>query len=102
MGYYIEGCEGKTKVGWLEANTTIIPLAIVTADDWEYEDKKDNVLICLINNGPFLAAGIAYSLQEFKCFNTPDGREKIWFSVPKSAAIKNNPNVAHYLKPYKA
>jgi len=42
-------------------------------------DYPDCLPVCLINNGPFSAAGVAYCEQEFEEFKVPDGRPRVWF-----------------------
>lgn len=38
--------------------------------------------VCLVNNGPFTAAGIAYDEQEIQAFTVPsDSRPKQWYGV---------------------
>ena len=41
--------------------------------------------VCLVNNGPFTAAGIAFNDQEIKAFSDPDdSRPKQWWAVKAS------------------
>jgi hypothetical protein len=41
------------------------------------------VAVCLVDNGMFTAAAIAYSAEELQVFNYPgDPRPKMWFQVP--------------------
>ena len=46
------------------------------------EITEDTLPVCLVNNGPFNAAGVAFSQEELNVFATEDGREKLWFQVP--------------------
>jgi hypothetical protein len=51
----------------------------------EFPQDPDLALECLVNNGPFTAAAIAYSYRELEVFIDPaDQRTKYWFTVPKS------------------
>jgi len=43
----------------------------------------DELPVCLVNNGAFTAAGIAYSAEEIEAFSRPDGRAKLWFMVSR-------------------
>lgn len=46
-------------------------------------EQSDNMAVCLMNNGGFTAAGIAYCLQEYNAMSHPeDNRSKAWYSVP--------------------
>ena len=48
--------------------------------------KED--LVCVVDNGPFAAAGYAFDEQEFNDFNDPnDLRPKKWFVVPNAASL---------------
>lgn len=38
-------------------------------------DKE--VMVCIVENGPFDAVGVAYDEKEFNDFNRPDGRSKV-------------------------
>lgn len=42
---------------------------------------KEN-LVCVVENGPFDAAGYAYSEREFEAMSYPDGRRKKWLVYP--------------------
>ena len=76
MGFYINPDEPKEE--WLGKNGKAILKP-------EFPVDKDMALVCLVNNGPFAAAAIAYSRAEFKHFTSPDdGRPKTWFLVPKT------------------
>lgn len=83
MGYYVNP-EGKFKSGekekWLFANGRAVPDGDLPA--WE-EISKDKAMVCLINNGVFTAAAIAFKESEYHVFLTPDGRPRIWFSVDR-------------------
>jgi hypothetical protein len=48
-----------------------------------YNPKDDTVAVCLVNNGGFTAAAIAYSTDEIAAFSHPaDQRPKAWFFIP--------------------
>jgi len=51
--------------------------------DPKWPVEKDHFLVCLVDNGPFTAAAIAYKESEFKEFfsNPDDLRPKRWFLV---------------------
>lgn len=47
-------------------------------------EVDDQLVVCLVDNGPFTAAGIAYSPEELTAFQVPtDHRPKTWFLVAK-------------------
>jgi hypothetical protein len=54
--------------------------------DYKEDIPKDKVLVCLIDNGHFQAAGVAYDEREFKAFDNPDGRMKRWYLVDTETA----------------
>ncbi len=80
MGYYINPEEG-TKERWLER------WAIPLQEPRFLDPSEGSVAVCLINNGLFTAAGIAYSQREFEAFAEEDGRPKSWFEVAKSDLV---------------
>lgn len=75
MSYYINPPDC-TKEEFLEANATW------RATGFDPHKQGDDVLVCLVDNGMFTAAGICYSDGERQAFAHPDGRYKIWFYVP--------------------
>jgi hypothetical protein len=77
MGYYINP-RISSKEKWLKENGTKL---------WDIPNvhcKDGSVVICLVNNGSFTAAAIAYNLEELKAFRDDpfDLREKQWWAVP--------------------
>ncbi len=81
MGYYINPDRG-SKESYLEKEGIQAPWA----PKWE-DIPSDKVAVCLVDNGMFTAAGIAYSPAELEEFSRYDGREKQWYILPKAAAI---------------
>ena len=77
MGLYINP-PWETKESWLEREAIEVAGANAAAC-W----LSDDVLpICLVNNGPFTAAAVAYNTRELSVLNNPrDLREKRWFVV---------------------
>lgn len=60
-------------------------------------------VVCLVDNGGFSAAGIAFDQGELAAFNEPrDGRSKRWFYVPDAKLIEVCPEVTRALKSYTA
>lgn len=49
---------------------------------WPARREFVDDLVCVLENGPFDAAGYAYSEQEMLDFAQPDGRRKRWLIVP--------------------
>ena len=118
MGYYINP-PGETKEEWLNNHGLE-----VTGDDVTWGRLPDMILVCLVDNGPFTAAGICYSEVEFDEFNasdptheevaeakaraeasgiftvqldTGDQRPRTWYVVPRSDIIDVCPEVAERL-----
>ncbi len=112
MGCYINPSE-MTKEKWLEkyGQVTVTPA---------WPAPEGTIPVCLIDNGPFTAAGICYSEREFKEFAAPDatpdeiaeakqrvevdgaaffsldsGRQRlrIWYYVPIERIIAVEPSV---------
>ena len=51
----------------------------------EWPEGNDLALVCLMDNGPFTAAGICYDEEEMRAFNGPsDYRPKTWYLVQKN------------------
>lgn len=57
---------------------------IVTVEQAEQlmSDPESVAIVCVVDNGPFEAAGYCYSLDEFKEFSSPgDHRPKTWIAI---------------------
>jgi len=79
MGYYINPTD-MTKEDFLCQHGTPI-----MGKEAYVNITEDRLPVCLVDNGFFTAAGIAYSAGEVDVFLHPDGRPKKWFSVPRAA-----------------
>lgn len=79
MGYYVNppSC---TKEHWLETYGKR-----ATERAIREHAAGDHLAVCLVDNGPFTAAAIAYDDRERDVFLHPDGRSKVWYIVPKAA-----------------
>jgi len=80
MGCYVNP-RTETKEAFLLREGSMMQFAPTAADI-----TTDSVPVCLVNNGPFTAAAVAYSANELQAF-TPghDPRPKLWFKVPRTA-----------------
>ncbi len=85
MGYYIQGggALGKTQFLVTEMGGKQIP------QPRSFDDiPADKALICVVNNGPFQAAGLIFSPSEFKAFTLPtDYRDKEFVLVNRQDAF---------------
>ena len=91
MGTYVEV---KDKPKWLIDNS--LEFSLVPPSE-HYDRDKNAYWVCLINNGPFYAAGIAYSENELKAFSEPDHRPKVWHLVPLELLYQVS-NIKNYLR----
>jgi len=83
MGYYINP-PSQSKEDFLKEKGTPSTTAQIIAHDY----SGDSLPVCLINNGMFTAAGIAYDARERDAFITGmGGRRHSWFTVPKADLI---------------
>jgi hypothetical protein len=96
MGYYIDPPH-MSKEEWLVAYGTMVN------PDVPYKQRpapkshrdEDRVAVCLVHNGGFNAAAVAFSARELEAFNSPlDNRIKIWFWVPIEALAEKNSGLA--------
>lgn len=86
MGEYINPRDGSSKEQFL------------TSHGREINDPSEafstELPVCLMNNGRFTAAGIAYDEREVRAFTMPgDDRPKKWYAVPLE---KLRPFMSHY------
>lgn len=82
MGYYLNPTDMPKEL-WLEQNAEghREPFAR------HYDPETDRVAVCLVDNGMFTAAGVAYNQEELRAFARPDGRPKTWWWAPAQAVI---------------
>lgn len=69
MGIYVDP-PNTDKETWLNEHGTPI------------EEPEKPIAVCLVDNGHFKAAGIAYDEKELERFKRPDPRPKKWYWVP--------------------
>ena len=82
MGYYInQNSKGQGLPALCKVSALIADGATITDASF-----KEN-LVCVVNNGPFEAAGYMYSENEFNQFARPDGRDKIWLVYPHAKEL---------------
>ena len=78
MGYYVNPPSGD-KVGWLNKHGEQL------AGPGSAKITETHLPVCLVFNFHFMAAAVCYSEAELKEFAQPDGRRKLWYSVPRTA-----------------
>jgi hypothetical protein len=92
MGVYVNPI-GVRKEKWLADNGEIAALAPKS-----FNERPDQLAVCLVNNGPFTAAGVVYSDIELRAFTEPrDWRPKYWFWVDTAKLLQVS-NLSDYLK----
>jgi hypothetical protein len=86
MGYYIERTsKGVPLSARGKANQLISDGA---TELFGFEIRFQPNLVCVVENGPFDAAGWAFSKDEFNVFNDPnDPRRKRWLIHPKAEEL---------------
>lgn len=93
MGAYINPID-QSKEDWLKEHAILaegLPQSI--------DEKPDHLPVCLVDNGPFTAAGIAFDEGELQAFAYPDYRPKTWYWAPKEKLMDPEvSSLAHYLK----
>jgi hypothetical protein len=81
MGIYINPpAEAKEKFLMREKVSGFVPSAI--PPKFPEDIGAGNVLVCLVDNGAFTAAGVIPDSREYEEFAHEDGRFKLWFVVP--------------------
>ncbi len=84
MGIYIEPST-TTKEEWLLKHGK--RLSLFAPDAYDAVRKGKCVPVCLIDNGVFSSASVAYSKEESIVFCYPDIRQKTWFIVPVESLL---------------
>lgn len=64
---------------------------------FELAKLVDKVVVCVVDNEHFEAAGIAYSARELELFKHEDGRPKRWLILPRAKVIELCPEVEEVL-----
>lgn len=85
MGYYIEVPKNKGKA------QQIVELygGRIALNPPQFEDiTPDDAIICVVDNGPFEAAGFAYNQEELHVFSIPDGRPRTWVIMNRKKACE--------------
>ena len=59
---------------------------------------EGHLAVCLVDNGLFTAAGIAFDEREFNEFAREDGRRKYWFTVPIEKLQAVSSDLKYYLR----
>jgi hypothetical protein len=77
MGYYINPTN-MSKEQWLRENGVEVPKPIA-----KHHPAGDELVVCLVDNGAFTAAGIAYDDGERDAFMYPDSRPMRWYLVKR-------------------
>lgn len=91
MGSYINP-RGESKEAFLEREAIE-----VEGPQWP-ADAPAHLPVCLVDNGPFTAAGIGYCQQEMEAFSRPgDHRPKRWFVIETERLFAVS-NVQQYLR----
>jgi hypothetical protein len=85
MGYYLNVPD---KVDFLKR----FGKALNEQPQWdEGFDSRKEFPVCLVDNGPFYAAAIAFDAQELNRFSGPDNRPKWWFIVSRDLLNEHLP-----------
>lgn len=96
MGLYIEVPRNKGKVRQIEESDERVLNIGTKPPEWN-EVPEGFFAVCVVDNGPFEAAGVAYNERELEEFAYPDGRKRCWLFVPEDVVRRLAPGAKHYL-----
>ena len=100
MGCYINPPD-MTKEQWLEENASELPPPPDSLEKFidKYESgKQPFYIVCLVDNGYFTAAAVAFDKDELMAFaNTTDLRPKKWYVATYEALTRVCP-IDHWIK----
>ena len=92
MGAYVNPI-GEEKEVWLEREGNLITEHEAATWDWLDwgEEHKERFPVCLVDNGPFTAAGIGFCQKEIDEFiDLSDLRPRKWYSVPIDKLLESS------------
>jgi len=86
MGFYIEV---PMKTGKALQLVRLWGAKVLSQKPASFNDvPSGKALVCIINNGPWEAAGFCYSRDELERFDVPDGRPRTWLFMDLNLVIK--------------
>lgn len=92
MGYYLQTNSTHNKADYLLRNYGGFELM---GPPVAFTDiPSDEALVCVVDNGIFEAAGIAYNEAEMKAFARFDGRPKTWITLRNKQRIYDEAGVS--------
>lgn len=83
MGLYLETGTNFGKVQELVDGLD----AEVISQPVTFDPPEDKVLVCVVQNPFFEAAGVCPDKREFQAFSEPDGRPRTWLLIDRAAVI---------------
>jgi hypothetical protein len=97
MGAYVNPSD-QSKEEWLEENADKITKqeAKEISENIKYSEE---MAVCLVDNGPFTAAGICFEEREFEAFSRADDpRPKLWFRAKTEDLLKVSDELEKYME----
>ena len=96
MGLYLNGMtkSSETNMIWFSVNGN------EWNAEWDFEKCPEGEYICVaVDNGAFIAFGVAYDKREYEVFRNPDDkRRKYWRTLPLKVIKEYAPNWADYIR----
>lgn len=83
MGLYINKDSKGDPLSHNKAKSLINDGAQVISPPHEWEEN----IVCVVDNGPFMAAGYCFSPDEMDAFKYEDGRQKVWLKYEHAKAL---------------
>ena len=98
MGFYIQGPINLGKAEWISG--TYGESQLIPQPEKFSDIPEEKFLIIVVNNGPFEAAAVAYSEQEFREFteNASDNRPRKFLLLNKKITFELVPELKEYLE----
>ena len=95
MGHYLQVPERDKVLG------LILLGAVIINPPESFHHGKDSVIVCVIHNPSFDAAGIVFDADEFHDFAVPepgDVRPRTWLAMSRAKVLELNPDVEEVLE----